>query len=164
MLIGATSIVWHRMILHGRWALVIGHRESYWVIAVALLTGLVYTAGFTAIGEIVGAPLNLGTLGEGLFTGISLVTTTGFESSAGALAMLPVAVAGTLAIVGAGTMSTAGGIKFYRVGGMFIQSVHETKRLVYPHSVRSTHFGSQPYDINLMKAIWAGRDRRTLPR
>jgi len=28
-------------------------------------------------------------------------------------------------------------------------------RLVYPHSVRRTHFGSQPYDIDLMKALWA---------
>lgn len=155
MLVGATSIVWHRMVLQGRWALAIGHRESYWVVAVALLVGIVYAVEFSGGGGSSGPGFNLMALGEGLFTGISLVTTTGFEPRVGALAALPVAVAGTLAIIGAGTMSTAGGIKFYRIGGMLVQSVHETKRLVYPNSVRSTHFGSQPYDINLMKAIWA---------
>jgi trk system potassium uptake protein TrkH len=149
MLVGATSIVWHRMILQGRWAQVIAHRESYWVILVALVIGLFYSIEFADSGS------RLSALGQGLFTGISLVTTTGFEQDFRALEALPVVIAAALAIVGAGTMSTAGGIKFYRIGGMFVQSMHEMKRLVYPHSVRSTRFGSQPYDIDLMKAIWA---------
>lgn len=156
MLIGATSIVWHRMILQGRWALALAHRESYWVIGVAILVGIAYAAMFTSLSDSIAEYSVLAALRHGLFTGISLVTTTGFQPQAGALAMLPIAIVAALAIVGAGTMSTAGGIKFFRLGGMFIQSMHEMKRLVYPHSVRSTHFGSQPYDINLMKAIWAG--------
>jgi trk system potassium uptake protein TrkH len=154
MLVGATSIVWQRMILLARWPLVVGHRESYWVIGVALLVGLVYAAEFTGDPEIESS--SFAALGQGLFTGISLVTTTGFETSFDGLAALPIAIAGALAIIGAGTMSTAGGIKFFRVGAMCVQSMHEMKRLVYPHSVRSTRFGSQPYDVDLMKAIWAG--------
>jgi trk system potassium uptake protein TrkH len=154
MLVGATSIVWQRMILQARWALVAGHRESYWVIGVALVVGMLYAE------ELADSPQSgfsgLVALGRGLFTGISLVTTTGFEVTFDGLAALPIAIAGGLAIIGAGTVSTAGGIKFFRIGGMFVQSMHEMKRLVYPHSVRSTHFGSQPYDIDLMKAIWAG--------
>jgi trk system potassium uptake protein TrkH len=154
MLVGATSIVWQRMILQARWALVAGHRESYWVIGVALMVGLFYAAEFA---DNPGTGLSgLAALGQGLFTGISLVTTTGFEVAFDGLAALPIAIAAALAIIGAGTMSTAGGIKFFRIGGMFVQSMHEMKRLVYPHSVRSTRFGSQPYDIDLMKAIWAG--------
>jgi trk system potassium uptake protein TrkH len=89
-----------------------------------------------------------------VFVGVSIVTTTGFEPWPGALAALPVAVVAAIGIVGAGTLSTAGGIKFYRVGGMFVQSMDELRRLVYPHSVRTTRFGSHPYDIELMKAIW----------
>lgn len=154
MLVGATSIVWHRTILQGRWAQVASHREGYWVICVALLVGLLYAAEFAESGSAAGVS-RLAALGQGLFTGISLVTTTGFEPKFDALAAIPVAIAAALAIVGASTMSTAGGIKFYRIGGMFIQSMHEMKRLVYPHSVRSIYFGSQPYDIDLMKAIWA---------
>lgn len=152
MLIGATSIVWHRMIMQGRWAMLAVHRESYWVIGAALGIGVVYTILLSATGE---ADSGLAFLRQGLFDGISLVSTTGFETEPGALATLPVAVAAALAIAGAGTMSTAGGIKFFRLGGMFVQSMHELRRLVYPHSVRSTHFGSQAYDIGLMKAIWA---------
>jgi trk system potassium uptake protein TrkH len=118
------------------------------------LVGLFYAAEFADNPE---AGLSgFAAFGQGLFTGISLVTTTGFEVAFDGLAALPIAIAGALAIIGAGTMSTAGGIKFFRIGGMFVQSMHEMKRLVYPHSVRSTHFGSQPYDIDLMKAIWAG--------
>ena len=154
MLIGATSIVWHRMVLQGRWTLAIAHRESYWVIGVALVVGLAYAAAFSMSVDSTGEASALTALRDGLFTGISLVTTTGFESRPGGLAALPIAIVAVLAIIGAGAISTAGGIKFYRVGGMFIQSMHELKRLVYPHSVRSTHFGSQPYDINLMKGMW----------
>lgn len=154
MLVGATSIVWHRMLLQGRWTLLVGHRESYWVVGVALLVGFVYSAQFANAPEV--GTSGLAALGQGLFTGISLITTTGFEDTFGGVAALPIPIVGALAIIGAGTMSTAGGIKFFRIGGMLVQSVHEMKRLVYPHSVRSTHFGSQPYDIDLMKAIWAG--------
>jgi trk system potassium uptake protein len=156
MLIGATSIVWHRMILQGRWTLVLGHRESYWVIGVALLVGLMYAGEFAGGSEQGTAVSAVTALGQGLFTGISLVTTTGFEPTFAALAALPIATAGALAIIGGGTMSTAGGIKFYRIGAMVVQAAHEMKRLIYPHSVRSTRFGSTPYDIELMKAIWAG--------
>jgi len=156
MLIGATSIVWHRMILQGRWAQAIAHRESYWVIGVALVVGLAYAAAYSASTDSAAEASALSALRDGLFSGISLVTTTGFETRAGGLAGLPIAIVAVLGIVGAGAISTAGGIKFYRIGGMFIQSMHELKRLVYPHSVRSTHFGSQPYDINLMKAMWTG--------
>jgi trk system potassium uptake protein TrkH len=154
MLVGATSIVWQRMVLRARWTLVIDHRESYWVIGVALLVGLVYTAKFAA--DSATESSGLSALGQGLFTGISLVTTTGFEATSQGLAALPIAIAGAIAIIGAGTMSTAGGIRFFRIGAMCVQSMHEMKRLVYPHSVRSTRFGSQPYDVDLMKAIWAG--------
>jgi trk system potassium uptake protein len=155
MLIGATSIVWHRMIMQGRWPMVLAHRESYWVIGIALLVGIVYAVVFSNSGNTTEGSSALSVLIQGLFTGISLVTTTGFEPHAGAFAAIPVAVVAALAIIGAGSMSTAGGMKFFRFGGMFVQSMHELKRLVYPHSVRGTHFGSQAYDIDLMKAIWA---------
>lgn len=156
MLIGATSIVWHRMIIQGRWTLALSHRESYWVISVALLVGVAYAVAFASAGAGPAESSGFTAFRDGLFTGISLVTTTGFEPRAGALTALPMTILAAIAIVGAGTMSTAGGIKFFRVGGMFVQSLHELKRMVYPHSVRSTHFGTQPYDIDLMKAMWTG--------
>lgn len=155
MLVGATSVVWHRMILQGRWRLVLAHRESYWVIGIAVVLGIAYDAAFSASGSGFVEPSAFSSLRDGLFTGISIVSTTGFEPMTGAIAALPVAVVAALALAGGGAMSTAGGIKFFRFGAMFVQSMHELKRLVYPHSVRSTYFGSQPYDIGLMKSLWA---------
>jgi trk system potassium uptake protein TrkH len=155
MLVGATSVVWHRMILQGRWTLLLAHRESYWVIGVAVLLGIAYGAAFSAAEGGLAEPSAFNALRDGLFTGISIVSTTGFEPMTGAIAALPVAVVAALALAGGGAMSTAGGIKYFRFGGMFVQSMHELKRLVYPHSVRNTHFGSQPYDISLMKSLWA---------
>ena len=154
MLVGATSVVWHRMVLQGRWPLVLAHRESYWVIGVALLVGVAFAVAFAAPDSGLPDWPAATTLRHGVFVGISIVSTTGFEPWPGAIAALPVAAVAALGLIGGATMSTAGGIKFYRIGGMFVQSMDELRRLIYPHSVRSTHFGSQPYDIQLMKAIW----------
>ena len=111
--------------------------------------GLVYAWYFSGSEDLARA------LGDGLFSGISLVSTTGFEIRAGGLGGVPDTLAILLALGGAAALSTAGGIKFYRIGAMTVQSMHELRRLIFPHSVRSTRFGSQPYDLGLMKAIWA---------
>ena len=149
MLIGATGITWQRMVLDRRWALFAEHRETYWVMAVAVAAGLLYAARFAGSEGIVPA------LGEGLFSAISIVSTTGFETRPAGLAALPDPLVLILAMAGAASLSTAGGIKFYRIGAMVVQASHELKRVIFPHSVRSTRFGSQPYDLNRMKAIWA---------
>ncbi len=149
MLIGATGITWQRMVLDRRWALFAEHRESYWVMVVALAAGLLYAARFVGSEGIIPA------LGEGLFSAISIVSTTGFETRPGGLAALPDPLVLILAMAGAASLSTAGGLKFYRIGAMVVQASHELKRVIFPHSVRSTRFGSQPYDLSRMKAIWA---------
>ncbi len=152
MLIGATSVVWHRMILQGRWPLVRAHRESLYIIALAIFAGILFSF---VIADLLHMPRPVDALRYGLFAGISIVSTTGFESWPNLFDYLPLAIVTLLGFVGAGTMSTAGGIKLYRFGAMFVQSMHELKKLIYPHSVRSPRFGSQPYDTELMKGIWA---------
>ncbi len=149
MVVGATSIIFHRSVLEGRWSTLLGHRETWWVVGVMAVVGVLYGWVFHT-GENLAAAL-----GEGLFSSISLISTTGFETRPGGLSAIPDTLVLFLAIGGAGALSTAGGLKYYRIGAMIVQSMHELKRLVFPHSVRSTRFGSQPYDLNLMKAIWA---------
>lgn len=151
MLLGATSILWQRMVLRGRWQLLREHREDYWVIGVAVAVGLAFAVVMANVPELD----RLGALREGLFIGISAVTTTGFDGISVGFAGLPITVMMVLAIVGGGSFSTAGGIKFFRVGGMFVQAGRELKRLVYPHGVQPMRFGSQSYDMELMKAIWS---------
>ena len=151
MLVGATSILWHRMIVEGRWQLVRLHRESYFVIGVAVLAGLAYAAAFLRTGEGGAGTAIL----DGLFAGASLVSTTGFEPRPGGLGALPVTLVLLLALIGGGTISTAGGIKYYRVGGTLVQSLDEMRRLVYPHAVRRHRFGTVTYDLDLMKGLWS---------
>ena len=152
MLIGATSIVWHRMVVEGRFRFARRHRESYWVIGVAILLSLAYMATF---GERSfspdGAPAHW--ISGGLLTGISLVSTTGFEAHPGAITALPATLVLFVALVGASGLSTAGGIKFYRIGALMTLSGTELRRLIYPHSVRESRFGSVPYSLDMMKAI-----------
>lgn len=154
MLAGATSIFWFRM-MQSRWQMLAVHRESYLVIGTAAIIGLIYAYKlFDAAGSAdVLHPLTA--LREGIVTGVSLVTTTGFESRQSSFSVLPLPIVLFFVLVGAGSFSTAGGIKFYRIGAMLVQAGRELNRLIYPHGVRSARFGGQQYDIQLMKAIWA---------
>lgn len=151
MLIGATSIVWHRMVVQGRWALLREHRESYWLIAMALLAAFLYDLALrgAASGESGWGRWLL----DGLLTGTSLVTTTGFESRPGALAALPATLVLLLALVGGSGISTAGGIKYYRIGILFGLASQELRKLVYPHSVRESRFASIRYEPEMIKAV-----------
>jgi trk system potassium uptake protein TrkH len=149
MIVGATSVVFHRSVLEGRWSTLLGHRETWWVVGAMAVVGVLYGWAFYT-GE-----NHAAALGEGLFHSISLISTTGYETRAGALSAIPDTLVLFLAIGGAAALSTAGGLKYYRIGAMTVQSMHDLKRLLFPHSVRSTRFGSQPYDLNLMKAVWA---------
>ncbi|MDJ0930749.1 potassium transporter TrkG [Breoghania sp.] len=156
MLIGATSILWQRMVLLGRMQMLRQHRESYSVIIVGAVLGLLYAAVLFRAAGSSSALSPWQALREGLFTAISLVTTTGFEVREAGFAVLPLTLVLFVAFAGGGTFSTAGGLKHYRVGGMAIQAYRELGRLVYPHAIRPAHFfGSQAYDIQLMKAIWS---------
>jgi trk system potassium uptake protein TrkH len=154
MLAGATSVLWHRMLAGRRWQLLAEHRESYFVIAVALIVGFAFTFAFwRAAGYFTGmAPLT--TLRHGLLAGISLVSTTGFVAGGMHWSLLPLTVVMLLALAGAGAFSTAGGLKYYRIGGMLVQARHELRRLIHPHGVRNSRFGSQPYGMTMMRAIW----------
>lgn len=155
MLLGASSILWQRMLITTRLQLLARHRESYSVMILAGILGLMYALTlFEAAGSAdVLSPL--AALREGLFTAASLVSTTGFEIRHGGYAVLPLTLVMFVALVGGGTFSTAGGLKHYRIGGMLTQGYRELGRLVYPHGIRSAQFGSQVYDIQLMKAIWS---------
>ena len=149
MIIGATSIVFHRAVLEGRWSILFDHRETWWLLSAMAVVGLIYTWAFHTGENLILA------LGEGLFNSISVISTTGFETRVGGLSAIPDTLVLFLALGGGAALSTAGGLKFYRVGAMTVQSMHELMRLLFPHSVRATRFGSQPYDLDLMKAIWA---------
>ena len=155
MLIGSTNFLWHSMLVQRRWSLLVRHRESYFVIGLAGVLGLIYAGVmFRAAGSSAVLP-PLTALREGLFTAASLVSTTGFEVREGSFAVLPFPLVILVLLVGGSTFSTAGGVKHYRFGGMLVQSYRELVRILYPHGIRAARFGSQTYDIQMMKAVWS---------
>ncbi len=148
MLIGATSVMWHRMALGARWQALREHRESYWVVGVAIAVGLAFAAAFASDGMGWGTALR-----QGLVNGASLVSTTGIEVQNDGFWVLPVPLVLLVAVVGGGAFSTAGGLRFFRIGGMLVQSINETRHLIYPHRVQPRLLGASEFDVRVMKAI-----------
>jgi len=154
-IIAATSVFWHQMILRLRINELKIHRESYFIIGIWLLLAIAFSyAIFRASGALPNSLISA-QMAEGLFNAASLISTAGLQSRPGIYALLPATLVLAILVVGAGSFSTSSGIKFFRVGGMFRQAVHEINLLIYPHGIRPRHFGSIVYDIQMMKAIWA---------
>jgi trk system potassium uptake protein TrkH len=76
-----------------------------------------------------------------VFTGLSFLTTTGFESGEWEGARnwsglgTPGLVLAGLAIIGGGVATTAGGVKLLRVYALFRHSERELERLIHPSSI-----------------------------
>ena len=150
MIVGATSILWQGMILRRDGHQLLRHRESYAVIAVAIGVGLVLAELYhLAAGRGLG---NLPTaLREGLFAGASLISTTGFHVREESFSVLPLAVLFLCALVGGGAMSTAGGLKMFRIGVLLRHAERELSKSLFPHGVKTTRAGGH---------VWIGDDVR----
>lgn len=76
-----------------------------------------------------------------LFTVLSFLSTTGFESADWEAARLwsglgtPGIILMGLAIMGGGVATTAGGVKLLRVYALYLNGLHEMRRLVHPSAV-----------------------------
>lgn len=150
MIYGATSVLWHRMLLSGDGRLLVRHRESYVLMALCLLLGLAYTSATMGAGQ-----SGVRTLLEGIAMATSVVTTTGFEPRVGLISSVPVVPVLLLAVIGGGTFSTAGGLKLHRVGAMMVQSFRELRQLVYPHGVLSRRLSTYRHEPDRIGAVWS---------
>lgn len=154
LIVGATSTFWHRMILRGQFGEMRRHRESYSVVIMILVIALAFAAISVAVTGPVAQPPQV-TLIQALLNSASLIATSGVQSQPGYITLLPLSVVLFIVLVGGSAFSTSGGIKHYRLGAMLTQSWRELDRLVYPSAVRSSHFGTQRVNENLMKSIWS---------
>ncbi|MBV6657712.1 MAG: TrkH family potassium uptake protein [Devosiaceae bacterium] len=154
MLIGATSLMWYRLVATGRLGRSITVLESGALIGIAVVLGAVYAIAFSlaAGSETVLGPLDA--VREGFVTAASLVSTTGFEARNAGATALPLALVLCVVLIGGGMFSTAGGVKLYRVALMGQHASKELEHIIYPHAVHIDHLGRFAYDTDGMRAIW----------
>ena len=153
-MLAATSVYWHRMV--GRWQIdnLRRHRESYYLIAIMAAISMFLLIIFLTTPGMRQAAGTFSLISEAIFNAASLVSTSGLHSNAGIFTLLSPAFVFAVLLIGGGTYSSAGGLKFYRVGAMLFHARQDLAKLVYPHAVAPRHFGTETYNLQIMKAIW----------
>ncbi len=154
-IISATNIHWHKMVVLGQREFLVKHRESNVFVGLWLVLALAFSSAILAASGGWGVTNQLDNIAEGLFNSASVLSTSGLQSREGIYPLLPPILVLMLLFVGGGCFSTSGGVRLYRIGAMFMQSLHELNRLIFPNIVRRAHIGSHRFDINLMKAVWS---------
>lgn len=160
MILGATNFVLHFMLILGRFKKVGKDIEirTFGIICLIFIP-LMFLAFITAINNVTGQHFSVGeSFRYGIFTFISCITTTGYSNVPSYVVIPSVAfmLLGVCNVIGGGMGSTAGGVKFYRVG-IACKSYYWTlraklspKRLIYPNYI--TRCGDQKevqrYDSN----------------
>lgn len=155
MLIGGLGFVWLAVLLRFGGEGIGGLWES--IFALILIVALAAIAGIGLYSGALGAAglTIMDAAREGLLSAVSLVTTTGYDVRPGGVFVFPFVLVLFVTAFGGVTVSTAGGIKIFRLMAMFQQAGRELSRLIYPHRVLAMRVGGQVYDIQLMKAIWS---------
>ncbi len=155
MFLGAVSIVWVSALSNGRFRVVVQLREPWWIGAVILIFGLLLSAVLLIQSPEKNVQTFYYSVTAGVMTIASFVSTTGFLVSSQTKELLPYIIVILLCIVGGGRLSTAGGLKFFRIQAMFKQSSRELMQLVFPHGVRPANFSSANMESMIMRSVWA---------
>jgi trk system potassium uptake protein TrkH len=141
------------------WALANGRRgglrvdaESRYLVYLVVLAMLVL-GGLAVVASGAG-PMEAARFG--VFTAISLLTTSGYQSGAelGAQVVAP-ALMMALVLVGGATISSAGGLKLLRLAVLVKQARRELAQLVYPHAVIPVRLGARTVRDHHIWAVWS---------
>jgi trk system potassium uptake protein TrkH len=156
MLIGAINFSLHWSFMQGRFGV---YRQEPEVRRLVVYSGvsilLLIILLSTGLGQGDGLPI-LQSIRSGVFTAISMISTTGFISDDAAIFPLsPALLIMPLILLGGTTGSTSGGIKMLRLQVLFMHSKREFARLSHPHGVTSTSYRGRRLDDDVMTGIWS---------
>ena len=158
MIIGATNFALHYTVLKGRWREYFKDIETKvsWPL---MIVGTIIVAVYLYNGPYYGHDFLL-SLRLGVFQVVSALTTTGLQTSTGQeitnqYAGLAIFVLTLLMVIGAGSCSTGGGIKWIRIGIMVKSVWWEIKSFLLPQSAvisqKFHHIKEIKADDNLLK-------------
>lgn len=150
MIIGGTSIIWHKMIVTRRFELAMSeHRESIAAVVLIIATGI--ALGIYALLVKQSQPAFL----RHIFDVASTMTTSGVVYNSSLGNAVPLLFAMMLALGGATTFSTSGGIKLYRLGVMLSTSIAEARHLILPNAILPGRLGTTARQSTTIKAVWS---------
>lgn len=153
MLVGATSILWHRMLLDRRWSLAVEEAESLRCVLAVLLMMVIAALASSFLATGAGSPAEHAF--SFAFDIASVMTTTGITHDPRVGIGLPTEMILLIAMVGGCAYSTAGGIKFFRLTSMFHHVGNELRHLVHPHAALRASVELDPEERQRAKAIWS---------
>jgi len=155
MLTGAISLLWLNALIRLQWRDVLSFREPFYVIAVlALFTALLawrLQLAMPDTGLTDWASDTVAAFGAAA----SIISTTGMPISHRVHELVPLLVLLGLTFLGAGRFSTAGGLKYFRLGTMLRQCDAELRKLVYPNSIQPGDERRGRAAADLIAAVWA---------
>ncbi len=154
MFLGAVSLLWVEALVQLRWRSVFSVKEPFWILLFIFLLGSILTVMIWDQQSNKNFYYSFRTFFSGIVAATSFISTTGFPVNDGTQHVIPYVMMLVIIIVGGGRFSTAGGIKFFRIGEMFRLSYLELRRLVFPHSVSALRHGSQIRERNVMQSVW----------
>ncbi|MCY6380744.1 hypothetical protein [Hoeflea prorocentri] len=152
--LGTLSVFWRRQILRRPKHVFQNNLEVKIVVAVIAALTIAYAVRIADVSGSAAGNKLLSALQEGFFTASSLVATSGIETRPGVIALLPNIVVLAVIFVGAGVYSTSGGVKVFRIGAMWVYTVAELNRLIFPNSVDRHKFGDLVIGRGSIQAIW----------
>ena len=154
MYFSAVSVFWVRRLFSTRKFERDRQREPLWVLSAIVIISLPLIFQLAIKDPEPEAFAFLSDILFGLAAATSLVTTTGFMVTDQLADAFPYIILLSVCFVGGGRMSTAGGLKFHRMGAMLHHSGQELRRLIYPHGIVSEAISSFQRGKDPMRTIW----------
>ncbi len=155
MFLGAVNIIWVNSICQGRMQLLKQFREPIWIATAIITIGFLLAITLAIKSPEKNFSAFYHSLTLGLLTASSFISTTGFQVSTQTKELIPYIIIIVLCLIGGGRLSTAGGLKFFRIVAMFSHSFRELVQLLFPHGVRPANLTSYNMDSMIMRSVWA---------
>jgi trk system potassium uptake protein TrkH len=155
MFIGAVSVIWVKALIERNRMILLRTNEPLWIGLAILVFGLILSGIIISKTSSANYFSILHSLTLGIASAASLITTTGFIFGSHDQFVFPYLLLLTIAIIGGGRYSTAGGLKFSRILTMLDLSKRELQNLLYPHGIHPTLHGNKNRDQSVRRSIWS---------